>query len=160
MIMSNRKTKGGPMKKLLVILMLLGVSGTVMAATQSFNISLKLFKPITISKVQDLSFPDQTITGSAINITVAPADSTAASFTADGGKNRSITRDIVESSINMSAPGVAGNIAVDTFVLAGPTAFDGTGAITGLKVGATAHILAGSLDGDYTGAATFRVVYQ
>ena len=136
------------------------VGATAMAANQSFNISLKLFKPITITKVQDLLFPDTTLTGSAFNITVATTDSGAASFNAQGGKNRSITRSVVESSINMSAPGVATNIAVDTFSLSGPTAFDASGDANGLKVGAVAHVLALSEDGDYTGTATLRVIYQ
>lgn len=146
------------MKKLFIMMMLVGA--TAMATDQSFNISLKLFKPITITKVQDLLFPDTTLTGSAFNITVATTDSGAASFNAQGGKNRSITRSVVESSINMSAPGVATSIAVDTFSLSGPTAFDASGDANGLKVGAVAHVLALSEDGDYTGTATLRVIYQ
>jgi hypothetical protein len=148
------------MKKLLVLISLLTLSTAAYATDQAFNATLKLFKPITITKVQDLSFPDTTITGSAIDLTVAPAASTAASFTAAGGNSRTFTRSVVESSINMSAPSVVGNIAVDTFVLAGPVAFDATGNATGLKVGATAHILTTSLDGNYTGAATLRIVYN
>ena len=148
------------MKKLFIMISLMMISGTVMATDQSFSVSLKLFQPITITKVQDLLFPDATITGSAFTVVVLPADSGAASFTAQGGKNRNITKSVVESSVNMAASGVAGNIAVDTFVLSGPTAFDATGNATGIKVGATAHVLAGSLDGNYTGTATLRVVYQ
>ena len=148
------------MKKLFIMISLAMISQAAMATDQSFSASLKLFQPITIAKVQDLSFPDTTITGAAINLTVLPADSGAASFTAQGGKNRNITKSVVESTINMSATGVVGNIAVDTFVLSGPTAFDATGNITGIKVGATAHILTSSLDGNYTGTATLRVVYQ
>lgn len=148
------------MKKLFVMMMALMVSANAMATDQSFNASLKLFKPITITKVQDLLFPETTLTGSAINLVVLPADSGAANFNAQGGKSRNITKSIVESSINMSAPGVTGNIAVDTFVLDGPTAFDASGDANGIKVGATAHILAGSEDGNYSGTATLRVVYQ
>ena len=148
------------MKKLFVLICALTISATAMATDQSFNVSLKLFKPITITKVQDLLFPDATLTGSAFNIVVLPADSGAANFTAQGGKSRNITKSVVESSINMSASGVTGTIAVDTFVLAGPTAFDASGNATGIKVGATAHVLAASEDGNYTGTATLRVVYQ
>ncbi|MEI6093085.1 MAG: DUF4402 domain-containing protein [bacterium] len=149
------------MKKLLALtgLGLLLVSN-VHATDQSFSVALKLYKPITITKVQDLSFPDTTLTGSAFDITVATIDSGAATFNAQGGKNRNITRSIVESSINMSAPGVTGNIAVNTFSISGPTAFDSSGNANGLKVGAVAHVLAASEDGTYTGTATFRVVYQ
>ena len=146
------------MKRLLVLMMMVGA--TAMATDQSFNISLKLFKPITITKVQDLLIPETPLTGSAFTIVVATGDTGAASFDAEGGKNRSITRSVVESSIDMSASGVTGVIAVDTFDLAGPTAFDSSGDITGLKVGATANVLAASEDGDYSGTATLRVVYQ
>ena len=146
------------MKKLFVLMMMVGA--TAMATDQSFNISLKLFKPITISKLQDLLIPDATLTGSAFTIVVATGDTGAATFNAQGGKNRSITRSVVESSIDMSASGVTGVIAVDSFVLAGPVAFDASGDANGLKVGATAHVLAASEDGDYTGTATLRVVYQ
>lgn len=148
------------MKKLFIMISLLMISGTAMATDQSFSVSLKLFQPITITKVQDLLFPDTTLTGSAFNLTVLPADSGAAAFNAQGGKNRNITKSVVESSINMSASGVTGNIAVDTFVLTGPTAFDGSGNANGIKVGATAHVLAASQDGNYSGTATLRVVYQ
>ena len=148
------------MKKLFVMIFALTLSASAMATDQTFNVSLKLFKPITITKVQDLLFPDTTLTGSAFTIVVLPADSGAANFTAQGGKNRNITKSVVESSINMAAAGVVGTIAVDTFVLSGPTAFDGSGNITGIKVGATAHVLAASEDGNYTGTATLRVVYQ
>ena len=146
------------MKKLFVLMMLLGA--TAMATDQSFNISLKLFKPITITKVQDLLIPNTPLTGSAFDVVVATGDTGAASFDAQGGKNRSITRSVVESSINMSASGVVDVVAVDTFDLAGPTAFDASGDANGIKVGATAHVLAASEDGDYAGAATLRVVYQ
>lgn len=148
------------MKKLFILISILTLSSTAMATDQSFNLSLKLFKPITITKVQDLLFQDTTLTGSAFNVVVLPADSGSATFNAQGGKNRNITRSIVESSINMSASGVVGTIAVDTFVLSGPTAFDASGNANSIKVGATAHVLAASEDGNYTGTATLRVVYQ
>ena len=136
------------------------MSMNAMATDQSYNLSLRLLKPITITKVQDLSFPDRTITGSAFNVVVATGNSGAAIFTAQGSKYRSITKSVVESTINMSAPGVVGTIAVDTFSFTGTTSFDGSGNATGLKVGATAHILASSQDGNYSGSATYRVVYN
>ena len=146
------------MKKLVVIMMMVGA--TAMATDQSFNVSLKLFKPITITKVQDLLIPQATLTGSAFDIVVATSDSGAAAFNAQGGKSRTITRSVVESTIDLSASGVSGKIAVDNFVLAGPTAFDASGNANGLKVGATAHVLAASEDGDYSGSATMRVIYN
>ena len=149
------------MKKLLsVIVISMVMSSATYATDQSFNVSLKLYKPITITKVQDLSFSDVTLTGANINQVLAPAASGAAVFNAQGGKNRNITSSVVENSINMSAPGVTGTIAVDSFLLSGPTAFDGSGNANNIRVGATAHILAASEDGNYTGTATLRVVYQ
>ena len=148
------------MKRLFVLASILTLSAAAYATDQSFNATLKLYKPITITKVSDLLIPDATLTGSDFNIVVATGDSGAATFNAQGGKNRNITRSVVESKIEMSASGVKGKIAVDTFVLAGPTAFDGSGNANGLKVGATAHVLAASEDGDYSGTATMRVVYQ
>ncbi len=147
------------MKKL-VVLMMMVVGATAMATDSNFNISLKLFKPIALTKGQDLLIPQATLTGSAFDIVVATSDSGAASFSAIGGKNRTISRQVVESSIDLSASGVTGKIAVDNFVLAGPTAFDASGNIAGLKIGATAHVLSGSEDGDYSGTAAMRVTYN
>ena len=159
---NGKKRKKGAitMKKLFIMVSLLMISAAAMATDQSFSTSLKLFQPITITKVQDMSFVDTTLTGSAFTVVVLPADSGAATFNAQGGKSRNIARSVVESSISMSASGAVGNIAVDTFALTGPTAFDATGNATGIKVGATAHVLAASQDGNYTGTATLRVVYQ
>jgi hypothetical protein len=149
------------MKKLLTILLVSTfIGGHTYAATQSFNIALNLFAAINVTKVQNLTFPIQAITGSAFNVVVASTAAGAAIFNATGTNNRNITRSVVESSINMSAPGVTGSIAVDTFTLSGPTAFNSSGNANSLKVGATAHVLASSADGDYVGTATFRVVYQ
>ena len=147
------------MKKLFIIISLLILPVNIMATDQSFDISIKLLKPIYINKVQDLLFPPTTLTGSDFDLTVLPSDSGAAVFNAQGGNNRNITKSVVESSINASAVGITGTISVNNFVLTGPTAFDGTGSASGIRVGATVHILAISEDGNYTGTATLRVVY-
>ena len=147
------------MKKLFILISLLIFSTTAYATDQSFNINVTLTNSILITRIQNLLFPNTTLTGSAFNVTVATGASGAATFNATGRRNWSITRSVVESSITMSAPGVVGTITVNNFVVAGPTAFDGSGNANGLKVGATAHVLAASEDGDYTGTATFRVVY-
>ena len=147
-------------KKLCVLTFLLAISVNVMATDQSFSVSIELVKPITITKTQDLFFPTTVLTGSAVDVVILPADSGAASFYAQGGKSRNITRSVVESGIEASASGVTGTISVDTFVISGPTAFDVSGFANGIKVGATAHILAASADGLYAGTATLRIVYQ
>jgi len=148
------------LRNLLIMISLLAVSGEAMATTtdKAFNITLNLFQAITITKAQDLLFPEQVITGSSFDVTVATGDTGAASFSAVGTANRSITRSVVESSIGMSNG--TSTIAVDTFTFAGPTSFNGSGNATGLKVGGTAHILNTSTEGNYSGSGTYRVVYN
>ncbi|MEI6093082.1 MAG: DUF4402 domain-containing protein [bacterium] len=130
------------------------------SAEKAFNLTLKLFKPITITKLQDLAFPDTTLTGAAYDVSVATADSGAATFNVQGGKNRAIATSIVEPNITMSAPGVTGTLTVDSWAIAAPAHFDASGDANGIKVGAVAHILAASEDGNYAGTATLRVAYQ
>ncbi len=142
------------------ILLLLLIPFTGNTTDQGFNTALQLLKPITISKVQDLLIPDTTLTGADFNVVVSTSDSGAVTFNARGSKNRNITRSVMEPSIELSAPGVAGKISVDTFIVAGPTIFDESGNANGVKIGATAHVLATSESGDYSGIATLRVVYQ
>jgi len=153
------------MKKLMIgmmaVLVMVGISGTALASDKPFNATMSLLKAITITKTHDLVFPDTAIiTGSPQDIVVAPGDGGAAAFTATGKASRNVTRSVVESTINMVGAVSSDLIAVDTFVLAGPTAFDGSGDITGLKVGATAHVLAASSEDEYSGAATFRLIYN
>ena len=147
------------MKKLFILISLLTLSATASATDQSFNATLKLIKPITITKIQDLLFPDGTAHGSAYDMVVATGDAGAATFNAKGGKGRNLARSVVESSVILSDGG-GQTLTVNTFVVAGPTAFDGFGDANGLKVGATLHVLASSHQGTYSGSATFRVVYQ
>ena len=143
-----------------LIVMAMLVSNDSRATDQSMVASLMLYTPITITKVQDLSFPDTVISGTSKNIQVTTASTNAATFNAHGTKNRNLTRAVVESSIIMSAPGVTGTITVNSFSRTGPTVFDSNGNANGFKVGATARVLSTSLDGNYVGSATFRIVYQ
>jgi hypothetical protein len=142
-----------------IMAILFFMNSNLEAVDAPFNIYLKLFKPIQLTKIADLDFGEQ-VQGTAADIVIATSDAGAAEFNATGGKNRAITRSVVEASVNLTAAGVVDPIAVDTFTVDGPTAFDGSGDADALKIGATARILAASEDGDYSGAATFRVVYQ
>lgn len=143
--------------KLLVILF---IAEPVWATDQSFNVSLKLFQPIAVTKKQDILFPSKILTGTSETIVVNTGDTGAAVFDAYGGKNRTLVRSVVESDIILSAPGVTDTITVNAFSVAGPLAFDSTGKASDFKIGATANILANSQDGDYTGVGSFRVIYQ
>jgi hypothetical protein len=144
--------------KRFLVLMFVATTIEAVAADQSFNITLRLGYPIVVTKVRDLTFPDTVFSGTQ-NIVVNRASANAASFTVTGRRNRSITRTIVPTSINMSAPGVASTITVDTFSIQGPTSFSSSGTAS-FTVGATARVLAASVDGDYVGTAAIRIVYQ
>ena len=141
----------------LVCFLSLVLTSNANATDESFDATITLLAPIVITETQALSFPD-TIAGAITDVTVAPADGTAALFTATGEASASIARSIVEASIDMTDGST--NISVDTFVLSGAVAFDGTGNINDFRIGATAHVEAADAAGAYTGSATFRVVYQ
>ena len=147
-------------RRLLTLLLFLFFVNPVWGEEQSFNATLKLFKPITITKNKDLIFPAKVLTGTDETVVVSADDTGAADFTAFGGKNRSVIRTVLESSLTLTAPGATGTLVVDNFIVTGPALFNDYGKAEGLRVGATARIFSDSEDGDYAGVATFRVVYQ
>ena len=144
------------MKKGLIIL--LGFSFQLFSTDETFNASISLLAPISITEINALSFPDA-VAGSNQSLTVLPTDAGAAEFNATGNANSNITVSVVEASINMS-DGSGNDILVDTFAVTAPASFDGSGNANGMKVGATANIEAADPAGSYSGSATFRVIYQ
>jgi hypothetical protein len=126
-----------------------------------FRASIRLFKPIAVSNIQDMSFTSNSALSSNQNALELKAGSGAAIFNikSQGGSNRSMVSAVVESSVNMSAPGVKGTIPVSNFKLSAPTAFDASGNANNIKVDATAKVLASSEEANYEGTATLRVVY-
>ena len=151
------------MRRLVFAGLLLG-SVVVYATDEVFDVTMRLLADIVITENNALVFPD-TPRGAA-NIVVLTTDAGAADFSATGQASTGFTKSIADpgGAITMlRSGGTPGNtpdeIVVDTFVLAGPVAFDATGNATGLKVGATAHVLAEDLAGDYLGTATFRMIY-
>ena len=137
--------------KLLILFLLIEPSW---ALDQSFNMGLRLFQPITVTKNKDIVFPTNILTGTDSTIVVNTSDTGAAVFDASGGKNRTLARYVVESTITLAAPGVPVPITVDAISVSGPTAFDSGGEASNFKIGATANILASSEDGDYVGVGT------
>lgn len=146
---------------------LVAASGSAMADDATFNATITLIEPLVVTSVQDLSFAPQTA-GSAVDVVTAPGDSTAAIFSATGEPSANAQASILESSIDMTtgAGASAGEvISVDTWTYGGNLAgdgsvsFDGNGDIADMRVGATAHVKAENVSGDYTGTATFRLVY-
>lgn len=133
------------------------------ATDESFDSTLRLIEPITITEVTSLRFPEQQA-GTAQNLTVQPSESGAAQFNSAGEPARPVTASIVESQIVMET--TAGDqITVNNFTYggqvdpAGNGAFNDSGALNNIRIGATALIEADDKSGLYSGIATFRLVY-
>lgn len=134
----------------------------------SMNAKLRLLSPLTITAVTDLDFGDA-LEGVVNNVVVATGDAGAASITATGFPNAAVVASLQDASITMTTGAGTTSpeqITVDTFTLggsvsgAGVGAFDGSGDISGILVGGTAHILAEDVAGNYTGSNTFVLTYQ
>ena len=143
---------------LLIILFIINFNNVAMATDAPFAISVKILKPIAISEVKSLAFPN-TNTGSSTSLVVGSADENAAEFSLAGSANTNIVSTVVESSISISAPGVSTPVLVDNFTVKAPLALNDQGKGT-IGVGGTAHINQDSEDGNYIGSATLRVIYQ
>ena len=142
----------------LVVLLALNIQNSAMATDAPFAVSMKLLKPIVISEVRSLSFPN-TNTGISTSLIVGSSDEKAAEFNLVGSANTNIISAIVESSISISAPGVSNPVLVDNFTVKAPLALNDQGKGT-IGVGGTAHVTQDSEDGNYIGSATLRVIYQ
>lgn len=141
----------------LILLFLL--ASTAMADDHNFTISLRVLEPMLLESVQNLVFPDVTVSRTAFSVTVSPNDAGASTFWAEGRGNRAIAYSVVTPTIYLSAPGVETNIRVDGFDVYGPTVFNSDGTAS-FRIGATANLPANIQGGDYSGVATFRVTYQ
>ena len=155
--------------KVFIAIVAASASFSTFASDESFNASIQLLEPITITESQSLSF-EPTLSKQAVNVVTAPSDTRAAVFSAQGTANESISASVVETSIVMSKDGTGINanetITVDSFKYGGNLASDGTGSfdssgsLTNMRVGATAHVQSDDVSGDYIGTATLRVTYM
>ena len=144
-----------------------GMAKIVYTEDATFSVSMRLLSPITVATELVLIFPP-ILSGTQTNVTVNPADSNAALFTAIGSPDALVVGGIVESGIVMITGSGSANeqIAVDSFVTggdmngAGIASFSETGVLDDLRIGATAHIKIDTLPGAYSGNATFRLLYQ
>lgn len=146
----------------------LGLVGNAVAVDKTFNIGLKLLAPIVISESKAMDFPD-TVSGAASTLVTTAAGTDAAILTATGEANRAATASVVETSVEITTglgDDATKRITVDTFTLGGDigvggaVTFDGTGNLSDMRVGATAHVESNDIAGDYAGTATFRLVYN
>lgn len=153
--------------KFLVAGALVAASSFAAAQDAPFNATITLIQPITLSTVQDLTFAPQ-VAGTTVDVVTAAGDTNAAIFSATGALDAVALGSVVEPTIDMSTgagASTAETIVVDTWsyggslAVDGSTVFDGTGNIADMRVGATAHVEAEDVAGDYVGSATFRLVY-
>lgn len=153
---------------LIAVLALATSSLRVNAADESFLVSLKVLAPITLTESQSLSFSNS-LAGNDNDVVILPTSGDAAKFSASGEADYAATGSIIENSIILITGGGADSteqITIDTFVLGGDMSsggnltFDSEGSASNLNVGGTAHILAEDIIGAYSGAATFRLVYN
>jgi len=143
-----------------------GMAQSAIADEKDFSTSINLLAPIVLTKTQDLTFPNASAEF-VDSVLVAANDSTAAIFSATGEANRAVTGSITASSIEMiHTVDSSHKIIVDSFTTGGDmnssgvTAFDNSGNLSNLRVGATANIEADDIAGNYAGSATFRLSYQ
>ena len=152
------------LKSLTGIVAGLTIATSAYAADSSFQSSLKILTPLSITAQSGLDFPDTESTAAQQTVVVAPTDAGAADFNIAGELNEAVTASVVEPSVTMTVGST--NIVVDTFTFGGALAadgsgtLDGTGALAGAKVGGTATVPANAESGTYTGTLTFRVTYQ
>lgn len=154
--------------KSLMAVALVAVSGAAFAEETSFDATISLLEPITLTTVQDLSFAPQPV-GNTVDVMTAAEDTRAAVFSATGEASAVAQASVVEPSIEMvtgAGTSAAERITVDGWTYGGAlatdgsTAFDTAGEINNMRVGATAHVASDDVQGDYVGTATFRLVYQ
>lgn len=147
-----------------------GLVSSAQAQDETFQATLKLLTPISITNSQALDF-GEAIAGTNQTLTVGAADGSAAVFSAQGDSSKTATASVVETSITMTTGdgvGTTKQIVVDNFTLGGGGIsgadqvdfIAGSGNVSDIRVGGTANVEADDIAGDYAGTATFRVIYN
>ncbi|OUS04022.1 hypothetical protein A9Q81_06290 [Gammaproteobacteria bacterium 42_54_T18] len=140
----------------------------VLANEDTFQTSLTLLSPITLTMQNSLSFP-AVIAGENKTLITHPASSDAVIFSATGESSAPVTGTVVESFVVMktgSGLDESEKIQVDSFITGGELSTDGTGIfdtngeLSNLRIGASAHIEENDVPGDYSSTATFRLTYN
>lgn len=153
-------------KSLLALSVVLGSFGAH-ATDAQFDVNLTLLEPIEVTNVSSLDFGSH-VGGAFSDITVSPEASGAAVFNATGTANKTVSVNVVESSIELTTGDGATadkQITVDVFKYGGSidgsnqVTFDSEGKANNLRVGASAIVEESNLGGEYSGVATLRVTY-
>ncbi|MBD1555671.1 DUF4402 domain-containing protein [Vibrio sp. S9_S30] len=144
--------------KKLALLSLAAIAPSAMAVTDTFNSSITVLEPLSISKTNDLDF-GSIFTDQATNVTVTTADTGAAAFTITGQSGSTV--DVTVDTTATMADGSGNSIGVNSIAVdnASPALTGGTATV---KIGGVANIVgAGTLvAGNYSGTVNITVAYQ
>ncbi len=139
-------------------------------ASHAFDIKAILLGSITLTKIQDLSFPQQSVGTAETSYIVKPKDATSAAFSATGTSNAIATLTFGAAAVDLACnlgtgtctPGT-NTIIVNAFtcdITNCSYQFDSTGRINSMSFGATENVAANSKSGTYTGSQTITLTYQ
>ena len=132
------------------------------AVDQTFNITIVIRKPISITVERNFNFGIYEQKKTDFTVTVAPEDEGSAVFKLVGSKNSSVSYTVTEESVQLSNG--TDTLKVGGFkVTGGNTTGNGNiteGELKNIGVGATAYIAANQPDTAYYGNATFRAIYN
>ncbi len=140
------------------------------ATDASFTITATLLENISLTNSQGLDFGNLTLVSSATPVVIAPTDPGAAKFSAQGTSNDAATGSVVETTATVACTTSAScgtdTMTISNFTLGGDmdstgsTNFGATGELNNLLIGGTLTVDPSNRYGNYSGTATFRLVYQ
>ncbi len=140
----------------------------VLAKGENFKMGISMYDTsLALVEQQSLSFADM-LAGQASTIKVEPADASAAIFKAMGVPNSDFVAKVVENKIELKTAdgnGETKNVTVNGFKTGGSIGpsgkgkFSNLGGANNLRIGATVHVSANDIPGQYLGSATFRINY-
>ncbi len=142
----------------IAITILTVLAPSAMAVTDTFNSTITILEPLSVSKTNDLDF-GEIFTDHTSNVTVLTSDTGAAEFTITGATGSTV--DVTVDATATMADGSGNDIDVNSIAVnnATPTLTGGTATI---KIGGVADILSevSLIAGNYSGTVNITVAYQ
>ena len=152
------------------VLLVVGCCFTSWAADTVFSIRATLMQSVTLRNVNGINFNNQGVSASARSVVIEPAAVGAAKFVSTGTPSENVTGSVTTSRATITCTQAAScgadTMAVDAFTLGGDMSSNGeaqfsdSGELNNLLIGATLHIEPSNRAGEYSGQATFRLVYR
>jgi len=147
------------------VLLILGSSAAFAANSATFNVTVTIRTPITVTKVTDLDFGTvesviATYTVNAVAGTGSPthsagATAVAASFTVSGEAGQTANVTLTPSTV--TATSGANNVSITLSPEANTYTFPGSGTFF---VGGSVSLVGTEVSGVYTGSSTLQLLYQ